>query len=930
MLKFLHKLLAVMLVLFILFPIAQPVSASSARTITIFAVNGANAWVYRPDNTRTPARERRRIQTSDTLVTAASTTIDVRMDQASLLRIDQNSRVTVGAMGGLLRLTVDEGNALAQISEQSTNRGIEARLGSVAMTVRGTVFTFGFNATTGVHHVTMLSGSGEIDGIILTAGQMLSYWENPLLMADIAGNIIHDHVRPGLSHLVVSDLHLEDINYFTAQAILDNQDYLLQNADWLTADIIAEVATVAETLSPAVQTPPTSQNQQTTQNRPATQAPTATSAYVPSPPQVVPIVPAPLPTPTAITTPPPTTITPPPTTTTPPPTATTQPPTTTTPPTQPPTTTTQPPPTATTPPGGTPTPQPTATTTPGGTPTPTPTTTTPPPDGTPTPTPNGTPTPAPGGTSTPTPDGTPQPTATPTPTPDETPTPEPTPDETPTPEPTPTPDETPTPTPTPDETPTPTPTPNYENTIYITWYPPAAINPRVLLSTPENENAIIRESANFTHGQYYEFTHSVNASEFNLAENRPIVAAGYSFLNIYTNVDSSLFELDYVTVNAAPPHGTAMNNGVLNFQPLIAADFVPAATAGNQQMHIHFRFTPVAPSARYFINVAGIQYGQQGSVNIEPESYPWGHGFLPYGQGGPGSISMTVNARLEDNPTLDDIEVRNLPEDWDYDVSWYSEVEGIILVTFIPPPINGFFAAFFANLPIIGDMFPQNTPPPIIIADDEEDNEEDLPDINLDDLLTLTPEIDFDADNNPIVIHPEIDGSEDEFWDIDLDNLLTPTPEVDPIDPSDPTETPTDYDGIQEIGNADVEIDEIDEIDKIEPEEGLQIVTEPPKYDPNGDDIIPEDAFDNYSLITPEDALNLETDPTNVLPDTSVLDLGEPAYTAPEEPYKPAPTRPTLPDVNNYNKYSNGNTDNTDERLESLYLKLTLDAESKK
>jgi len=833
-----RKFFAILLILMIMFPMVQPVSAAytSARSVTIFSVEGTNNWIYRGDS-RTVARERRRIQSSDTLVTGASSHMNFLMDQSSVLRMDSNSRLAISTAGMLLRIEMQEGNALAAISEQSTNRGIEARIGSLAMAVRGTVFTMGHNPRTDVYHITMLAGSGEIDGVFLQAGQILTYWhDDGNHMVDISGNIIYDYIEPSLAHTVISEIYLPELDDFTLTSILDNQDYLLENATWITQDVLDEVANLAPeiiTNEPIATEPTPQRTPRPIITRPS--RPTNNDAFV--------IVPNPVPQNTPPDRP-----------------AGGQP---TTSPTNPPTTTSQP----TQPPEPTYNPAPTPIETPLPTLPPTPT---------PQPTPIFTPVPTENPTPQPTENPTPQPTDTATPTPTETNTPLPT------------------------ETPSPLPTPDPgQMAIYVVWNPPTAANPDIFLSTG---GGLIRDSTQ-THPPTGEFTAMIDEDTFAFSPQRPNPGVqNLTFFNIDTNMNP-LYEFDTVMVNGAPPYGTNFDNTnfALYFQPMIASDFV------NDVMHVEFTFIPLAASyARFVIDATNIQPNNLNSITppITNDSFwSWqevvtpGGGSPSYG-GVPGAMALEIQTNNDPTTQLSDVEVIGLPPHWAYSIVWSPENANNVRIVFTPvvPQIADF--AEFTDLSAFIEI--QEEQP----TENENNNEDNLSDINLDDLLTLTPEIDIDnvdEEGNPVVIHPPAvdENGEDEFWDINLDDLLTLTPEVGGIGEIS-TDTPT---AIVEIPVDDSPII-TENLDKIEPEDGLEIVTPPQPNPDNDDDDTIAETYDNYKAITEEDSLNLE----------GSFELDEPAERIPVTKTSKPPTKPIL-------------TSNAEDRLESLELKLTIDSE---
>ncbi|MCL1988428.1 MAG: FecR family protein [Firmicutes bacterium] len=191
------------------------------RTVQVFEIEGNNVSMLRR-NSPVNVRAGTRLSDGNTLVTGTSTNVFLRLDQTSLVKLDSSSRMNVELSGGLIALTVESGNALLNVAEQQNNQTLEVRIGDVALTVRGTMFTVG-------HHrdyafIAMLSGSGDIDVIehLLAAGEIFIIRRNA-------------QDEPIFS---VEEIELRNLNAFTIQALIDNQEYLSENSEFVDQEII--------------------------------------------------------------------------------------------------------------------------------------------------------------------------------------------------------------------------------------------------------------------------------------------------------------------------------------------------------------------------------------------------------------------------------------------------------------------------------------------------------------------------------------------------------------------------------------------------------------------------------------------------------------------------------------------------------------------
>jgi len=222
-------LTAVVIICIALSPLAAYGSNPSARTITVFRVEGDNALISRGDARSTAPRENQRISEGHILSTGADTTVHLQMDRDSLLQMDAHSQVAVSSSGNRLALSLQSGNALVNAGRQQSGQTLETRVGNVGLTVRGTMFTLVTGGEEDLF-IVMLSGAGEVNGTPLPAGARLS--------------VLDDNYT---SHTfdIEFELDLETLDLFTLASILEHKDYLIE-AGTFTADELSALPEIIE------------------------------------------------------------------------------------------------------------------------------------------------------------------------------------------------------------------------------------------------------------------------------------------------------------------------------------------------------------------------------------------------------------------------------------------------------------------------------------------------------------------------------------------------------------------------------------------------------------------------------------------------------------------------------------------------------------
>ena len=306
------KIFAIFLSMLMLLMLISPLGttaayANAARRITVYSVDGTTAELHRNNRTTRP-RTNTRISAGDTLKTGTSTEVLFNLDGTSLVKMGEFSTLSFELANNLIALNLETGNSLVQVAEQPANSTIEARLGNLHFVVRGTMFTMEHILEDDLVSIVMLSGIGEIDGYSLTSGQILTAWHN-VDAPTISGQIVHDW-RKLNQNIVISEIYLNELNFFTIEEILNHQEYLLKNSDFITMDFLQEVAIIAETLRPEKQTRPLNTTPESNSDSPnntdnfynydSSDSPDNSSNFEitrPLPPQITPPPPRPTPPP---------------------------------------------------------------------------------------------------------------------------------------------------------------------------------------------------------------------------------------------------------------------------------------------------------------------------------------------------------------------------------------------------------------------------------------------------------------------------------------------------------------------------------------------------------------------------------------------------------------------------------------------------------
>ena len=192
---------------------------AAARNISVFRVEGENVKLSRGDARTTTPRDGQRLSAGNIITTGLNSTVHIQMDQDSILQMSASSQVAVSSSGNQLVLSLQSGSALVNVTEHTPGNTTQTRVGNVGLTVRGTMYTMGVQDER--FSLVMLTGYGEVEGVILNAGQMM---------------FVYDEFRAGVRAFdsdtgyftILEELILHELDLFTLQVMYAHSDYLLE------------------------------------------------------------------------------------------------------------------------------------------------------------------------------------------------------------------------------------------------------------------------------------------------------------------------------------------------------------------------------------------------------------------------------------------------------------------------------------------------------------------------------------------------------------------------------------------------------------------------------------------------------------------------------------------------------------------------------
>ena len=228
------KLIALCLAMILTIAAGVPVSAfvpAAARIINVHNVQGNDVTLQRgPGGLAVTPRSGQHLSGGNILNTGRLSFVYMQMDELSIVKMDESSRLQVTLVGSTLSLSVQQGAALVEIEQQVPGRATEVLIGPTSFGVHGTSFIIGRrpHEPESSVFITMLSGDGamRIPGVEhevpVRAGTMLTVFDEP--------GVVH---RP----------HGFDINVmglFELVEVYDRRDMLL-DAGFITPQQVVQI-----------------------------------------------------------------------------------------------------------------------------------------------------------------------------------------------------------------------------------------------------------------------------------------------------------------------------------------------------------------------------------------------------------------------------------------------------------------------------------------------------------------------------------------------------------------------------------------------------------------------------------------------------------------------------------------------------------------
>ena len=193
----------------------------TARNLSVFRVEGDDAFLtWGLGGRGMEPRSGQRLSAGNVMSTGFDTQVYMQLDADSIVKMDEQTQVTVNAAGNRLSLSVSSGSALIEVAQQAPGHILDTRIGSTVMSVRGTLFIAGMRES-GAAVFTMLSGEGVVYVADETGAVVV---EQPLR----AGYVFwaYDYVVP--EDFAILPVDLQTMNLFELRETWNYREYLLE------------------------------------------------------------------------------------------------------------------------------------------------------------------------------------------------------------------------------------------------------------------------------------------------------------------------------------------------------------------------------------------------------------------------------------------------------------------------------------------------------------------------------------------------------------------------------------------------------------------------------------------------------------------------------------------------------------------------------
>jgi len=237
MLKKLRRFAAPLFAVMLVFSQTAYPAGRDARTISILRIDGANIAMTKGTSKEYAPKEKFKLSDGYTLTTGKNTFCYLQLDESTVVKLDQNTKISISKKSkNKLSITVVNGSALMDAGKREDGDTLETRVGNIGLTVRGTLYTMGKDPKSGQAVITMLDGSGDVNGTTLSAGYKLTAIESKATSSIITSTSV---------------INLRQIDLLTALAMWEYQYMLIRNG-LLTADLVKLLPDIIQELAAAV------------------------------------------------------------------------------------------------------------------------------------------------------------------------------------------------------------------------------------------------------------------------------------------------------------------------------------------------------------------------------------------------------------------------------------------------------------------------------------------------------------------------------------------------------------------------------------------------------------------------------------------------------------------------------------------------------
>ena len=211
-----RTVLATVLAVALVFPsVAVSAATKDARSVVVFETEGDSVKITKGTPKEISAKAGQRLSDGYTVSTGKDSYCYLKLDEDSVVKMDQQSKLAVSKTSkDKLSLSVLSGSALVDAGPQAPGKTIETRVGNTGLTIRGTLFIVSQPQDgSGKIAITMLQGSGEVDGKILPEGSTMFVYDD---------NVAAEKVYSMLN------VEVETMDLFTLLVVLDYKDMLME------------------------------------------------------------------------------------------------------------------------------------------------------------------------------------------------------------------------------------------------------------------------------------------------------------------------------------------------------------------------------------------------------------------------------------------------------------------------------------------------------------------------------------------------------------------------------------------------------------------------------------------------------------------------------------------------------------------------------